>query len=181
MSSRVNLGLLVEHINSLPETFLDGGETHHSLHPNLKFKILHAPTPSTTALPPLNEHFPESFFSFDVSTKELKQMAAQSSLQGNVHAAFTKHISLYAALLKCKTVELPRDVLYVLLPFLHGKKLTPPMLKDIVAEVGKPMGTSAAAITTNIASREITERSKKRAKLEHKPLGTGFSSRCSVQ
>ena len=160
MSSRVNLGLLVDHINSLPETFLDYRQKALPfLDPNLKFKILYCgPTSSTsTALPPINQHFPESFFSFDVSTEELKQMAAQS-LHGKVQSAFMDKVSAYAALLQHKTFEIPKEVLYVLLPFLYGDALTTPMLNDIVAMVGKLMGT----ITTT--SSETTKKGRKRAK-----------------
>ena len=80
-----------------------------------------------------------------MSIQELKQIHSQSqSLHGKVQAAFkntfTNKISAYAALLQRKTFEIPKEVLYVLLPFLYGGTLTTPMLNDIVAEVGKLMG-----------------------------------------
>ena len=158
MSSRVNLGLLVDHINSLPETFIDyHREEVPILDPNLKFKILYrGPTSSTTtALPPINQHFPESFFSFDVSTEELKKIHSQSqsqSLHDKVQSAFTNKLAAYAALLRRKTFDIPEEVLYVLLPFLYGKKLKPPMLNDIVEEVGLLMGTSSSTTTTTASS-----------------------------
>ena len=149
MSSRVNLSLLVDHINGLPETkynrpFLD---------PDLKFKFLYC-GPTTTTLPPLNQHFSESFFSFDVSTKELKQIAAQSSLHRKVQSAFFNNLSAYAALLQRNTFEIPKEVLYVLLPFLHGDALTEPMLNDIVVEVGKLNGMTSVATTSAAMSSE---------------------------
>ena len=156
MSSRVNLSLLVDHINGLPENDPNAWGTAPFLKPNLKFKFLYC-GPTTTALPPINQHFPESFFSFDVSTEELKQMAAQS-LHGKVQSAFMDKVSAYAALLQHKTFEIPKEVLYVLLPFLYGDALTTPMLNDIVAMVGKLMGT----ITTT--SSETTKKERKRAK-----------------
>ena len=145
MSSRVNLGLLVDHINSLPETYSDWQQMEFLfLDPNLKFKILYYCGRATTTLPPLNQHFPESFFSFDVSTKELKQIHSQSQslLRKKVHAAFIDKISMYAALLQCKSTELPKDVLYVLLPFVCGKPtLSERQLADIVAAVGKMLSS----------------------------------------
>ena len=139
MSSRVNLGQLVDHINSLPETFLDlRQEECPFLDPNLKFKILYCgPTSFTAAaLPPIKEHFPESFFSFDVTTEELKQVHSQS-LHGKVQSAFTHKLSGYASLLQRKAFSIPLEVLYALLPFLYGDALTFPMLNDIVAGVGE--------------------------------------------
>ena len=165
MSSRVNIGQLVEHINSLPETYYYlGHHEHPSLHPNLKFKILYSITPpssTTTALPPIKQHFPESFFSFDVSTEELKKIQSQSqSLHGKVQAKFTNKLSAYASLLQRKTFRIPEDVLYVLFPFLHGDALTEPMLNDIVAAVRELMGTT----TTTTSSSETTKKKQKKRK-----------------
>ena len=162
MSSRVNLSLLVDHMNGLPY--------YVNLDPNLKFKILYCgPTSSTTTnLPPIRQHFPESFFSFDKSTKELKQIHSQSqSLHGKVKAAFKSKLSAYAALLQRRTFDIPKEVLYVLLPFLYGKKLTTPVLNDIIAEVGKLMGTATTTTTTattTTSSSETTKKSTKRAR-----------------
>ena len=170
MSSRVNLGLLVEHINSLPETFLTEHEIEYMrkmcpfLDPNLKFKILYSSPTTSTALPPLNQHFPESFFSFDVSTEELRQIGSQESLHDKVQAAFTPKLSAYVALLQRKNFAIPEEVLYVLLPFLHGETLTTPMLNDIVAEVKAQTGTSARATTTTASSTDTATKSRKRAK-----------------
>ena len=136
MSSRVNLSLLVDHMNGLPY--------YVNLDPNLKFKILYYCGPTTTtAPPPLKRHFPESYFSYDVSTEELKQMAAQSSLQGKVQAAFNDKLSAYVALLQRKTFQIPEDVLYVLLPLLCGNALDDTMLADIVVEVGGLMAKTS--------------------------------------
>ena len=172
MSSRVNLGLLVEHINSLPETFLDRHQIEYMstespfLDPNLKFKILYSSPTTSTALPPLNQHFPESFFSFDVSTEELKKIHSQSqSLHDKVQSAFINKLAVYAALLQRKTFDIPEEVLYVLLPFLCGKKLKTPMLNDIVAEVRKLLGTTTTTTATAITTIQATAvKSRKRAK-----------------
>ena len=165
MSSRVNLWLLVDRINSLPKTYRDLARPREEspfLDEDLKFKILSAPT--STAHPPIKQHFPESFFSFDVPTKELKKIGSQESLHDKVQAAFTAKLSAYAALLQRKNFAIPEEVLYVLLPFLHGETLTTPMLNDIVAEVKVQMGTSARATTTTASSSDTATKSRKRAK-----------------
>ena len=139
MSSRANLSLLLDHINNIPSYVV--------LDPNLKFNILYSSPTTSTTLPPLKQHFPESFFTFDVSTEELKKIGG-NFLHGKVHAAFMNKISVYAGLMRRKTFEIPKDVLYVLLPFLYGKKLAAPMLNDIVAEVGELLGRTSEAQTT---------------------------------
>ena len=160
MSSRVNLSLLVDHINALPN--------NDHLDPDLKFKILYSSPTTSTALRPIKQHFPESFFSFDVSTEELKKIAAQpQSLHEKVQAAFTNKLSVYARLLQRRTFYIPKEVLGVLLPFLYGEKLTTPMLNDIIVEVGKLMGTTTAAATATTSITTIQAaavKSRKRAK-----------------
>ena len=162
MSSRVNLSLLVDHINSLPRNANDVDA--FDLDPNLKFKILSAPSSSSTALPPIKQHFPESFFSFDVSTEELKQIGSQQSLHDKVQSAFTNKLAAYATLLQRRTFDIPEDVLCVLLPFLYGKELTTLMLNDIIVEVGKLMGTTTTTTTITTPSSETMKKSRKRAK-----------------
>ena len=129
MSSRVNLSLLVDHINGLPN--------NGHLDRNLKFKVIYSSSltsTTTSTLPTLRQHIHESFFSFDVTTEELKEMVGES-LHGKVQNAFREEVSIYAGLLHREASELPKDVLYVLLPFLYGDTLTKRMLSDIVAEV----------------------------------------------
>lgn len=176
MSSRVNLGLLVDHINSLPETFLDVLQRESPiLDPNLKFKILYSSLTTSTTLPPINQHFPESFFSFDVSTEELKKMHSQSqsqSLQDKVQSAVTDKLSAYACLLQRKTFDIPEEVLYVLLPFLHGDALTTPMLNDIVAEVKAQMGTSTRTTTTTTTTTTTSSSSSETMKKSRKTTRT---------
>ena len=158
MSSRVNLSLFVEHINGLPETMSNGKPF---LDPDLKFKILYSSSNSTAI--PIEQHFPESFFSFDVSTEELKKIHSQSqSLHGKVQSAFTNKLSAYAALLQRKTFDIPKEVLYVLLPFQYGDTLSTPMLNDIVSEVGKIIGkasnTFVAAASNVPTDNKISEK-----------------------
>ena len=118
MSSRVNLSLLVDHINTLSW-----------IRPNLKFKLL------------FNDSVPESFFSHEMSLTEVAGSDA-SSLRFLVDSAFKDHLCtfapLFASLLHCKVVPLPKDVLYVLLPLVYGDfagESRDGMLKDVVEEV----------------------------------------------
>ena len=91
-----------------------------------------------------------------MSTEELKKIAAQpQSLHGIVQFAFTSKISAYAALLQRKRFEIPKEVLYVLVPFLYSETLTTPMLNYIVAEVKELMGTSARTMTSRALLSEI--------------------------
>ena len=129
MSSRVNLSLLVDHINGLPN--------NGHLDRNLKFKVIYSSSftsTTTSTLPTLRQHIHESFFSFDVTTEELKEMVGES-LNGKVQNAFREEVSIYAGLFPREASDFPKDVLYVLLPFLHGDTLTKRMLNDIVVEV----------------------------------------------
>ena len=119
MSSRANLSLLVDHINK-PNTHLDS---------ELKFRFL------------FNENVAESFFSHEMSLTEVLRSNA-SSLRVLVDSAFKDHLCtfapLFASLLHCKVVPLPKDVLYVLLPLVYGEfagESRDGMLKDVVEEV----------------------------------------------
>jgi len=120
MSSRVNLSLLVDRINNRSNYYLD---------PNLKFRFL------------FNNSVPESFFSHEMSLTEVVGSDA-SSLRFLVDSAFKDHLHtfapLFASLLQCKVVELPKDVLFVLLPLIYGEFTElnhDEMLNDVVAEV----------------------------------------------
>jgi len=147
ISSRVKLGQLVDLIvNTDPK----------HLASNLTFKFLHSGAPSR-ARPPISKHVRESFFSFDVSTEKLKRMDRRS-LRGAVDAAFARKISIYAALLQCKSRDLPKEILYPLLPFLY-ENLTELMLKDIVTGVGELFGrTRARAVAATGGSRKRAKR-----------------------
>ena len=177
MSSRVNLSSLVDHINGLTETYLSEGdegfgEELPSIDPELKFKILQS-CAARGAHPPLSSHISECFFSFDVSTEELKKLGRRS-LRSKVDSAFINKLSAYAALLQRKTFDIPEEVLYVLLPFLYGDSLTNPMLNDIVAKVGELMGTTTKRTTATTSttmpttatalSSETRKKSRKTAK-----------------
>ena len=122
MSSRVNLSLLVDHINTLSW-----------IRPNLKFKLL------------FNDSVPESFFSHEMSLTEVKESDGRS-LRFLVDSAFKDHLCtfapLFASLLQCKVVSLPKDVLYVLLPLIYGEFTElnhDAMLNDVVTEVDEEM------------------------------------------
>ena len=141
ISSRVNLSLLLDYINGLPNDDLD---------PNLKFKFIYSGAPSR-ARPPISKHVHESFFSLDVSADELKRIDRRS-LRGKVVEGFSRKISIYAALLRCKSRDLPKDVLYTLLPFLY-ENLTELMLKDIVTGVGELFGKTSKTTTGNISRK----------------------------
>ena len=132
MSSRVNLSLLLDHINGLPN--------NGHLDPNPQFKILYYCGAARKACPPISSHIPESFFSFDVSTEELKKLLGRRSLHGKVVSAFEGKVSAYVDLLK--PTSLPEDVLYFILPYIYGGEdcLTDEMLEQIVATAKKLMG-----------------------------------------
>ena len=139
MSSRVNLGLLVDHINSLPETFRDWRrEECPFLDPNLKFKFLQSA--ARGARPPLSLHVSECFFSFDISTEELKKLGRRS-LRGKVECAFEDKVLGYVDIL-LKPTNLPEDVLYFILPYIYGGEdcLTDKTLEQIVATAKNFLG-----------------------------------------
>ena len=167
MSSRVNLGLLVDHINfMLRETVQERktrGDIPH-LDPNLKFKILYS-SPTTTNLPPLNQHFPESFFSFDVSTEELKKLGRRS-LRSSVDSAFEGKVAAYVDLLK--PTSLPEDVLYFILPFIYGGEdcLTDEMLLQIVSTTKRLLAEASprkVSITSSTSKKGGKGRKRERA------------------
>ena len=136
ISSKADLKTLFHYVNKLPryrskEPFLD---------PNMKFRVLHSL--SSVAVPRMNQHVHESFFSLDFSVDELKSFHNdhEGLLPARVKFEFSKAISsTYAALLRCKRRELPESILYEILPFLGGESLPKAILKEIVAEVGKEM------------------------------------------
>ena len=134
MSSRVNLSLLVEYINSLSNDELD---------PNLKFKILYGG--STCAAPAkINEHVPGSFFSFDVTAKMLSSFPeinvglGRDVLRDEIESKFDAKLPIFADILNLfgSTVELTEPLLYSILPFLWGE-VSSKILKETVTKVGK--------------------------------------------
>ena len=151
MSSKVDLSLLVEHIHNLPDTYNARGKriqtydiyTHRTrpfLDPNLKFKVLYSGPSSAVASPPLTEHIPMSFFSFEASVEDLMSLhtdKGDDALLLKVDAAFASRLCIYASLLRCKTAELPEEILSDLLPFIYGDVLTNAMIGDIVSAVMK--------------------------------------------
>ena len=139
---------LVDHINSLP---LEDTIGRRFLRPDLMFKVLYSFSSSSHSgdaqhkrkhsadepSPPLSSHIHESFFSFDVSAEELKNTAIPT-LRRKVYFGFKTQISIYKALLTCKTEKLchlPLDILYVLLPFICGDALSQAMIEHIHGEV----------------------------------------------
>ena len=144
ISARVNLGLLVDHISSLPDTYIYRGKRITFLDPNLTFKVLYSGGKSSTAaLPPLKEHIPISFFSFEILLKDLTPLwrsnggKCDDALLVKVESAFACRVRIYAALLRCKIAELPEEILHNLLPFIYGDVLTNAMIGDIVSAVKK--------------------------------------------
>ena len=135
ISSKADLKTLFHVIKKLPrypgkEPFLD---------PNMKFRVLHSRSSFVT--PPMNLHIHESFCSVDFTVDELKSFHNdhEGLLPARVKYEFTKTISTYAALLRCKRRELPESILYEILPFLGGESLPRAMLNEIVTEVGREM------------------------------------------
>ena len=135
ISSKVDLKKLVTFIQKLPQKL----SKKQFLDPQMMFKVLHSRSP--VAVPPMNLHIHESFFSVDFTVDELKSFHNdhEGLLPARVKYEFTKTISTYAALLRCKRRELPESILYEILPFLGGESLPRAMLNEIVTEVGRAM------------------------------------------
>ena len=108
-SAWVDLNLLVDYLHDLPKT------KKPFLRPDLKFKMLHCGSSrvSSASLPHLKEHIPKRFFSFDLSPGELKSIRSERgdhALLSLVESAFSRKLSLYVEVLKCKAVVLPAEV-----------------------------------------------------------------------
>ena len=97
------------------------------------------------ACPPISSHISECFFSFDISTEELKKLGRRS-LRSKVDSAFEDKVSAYVDYL-LKPTNLPEDVLYFILPYIYGGEdcLTDKMLEQIVATAKKLLAESCAA------------------------------------
>ena len=129
MSSRVNLRLLVDHINGLPN------DDDVDLDPNLKFKILYGR--STCEAPAkIIEHVPSSFFCLEMSTAHLESLTDIIPLHEKVDRIFKRRLGVFADILQCSTVEVPESLLYHILPFLWGGDVSKGVLNDIVTYVG---------------------------------------------
>ena len=135
ISSRVDLGVLVCHLASNPPPSNDG-------FPDVTFKVLYVgPTSNTAAapLPSLRRHIPEAFFSFPATRSDLISLhsrGGEQALLKEVGVAFVRKVSVYAKLRRCKSAELPKDVLYVMLPFIYGVFPKKSMLREVVRQVG---------------------------------------------
>jgi len=131
MSSRVNLSLLVDHINGLPNDDFD-------LDPNLKFKILYGG--STCAAPKITEHVPSSFFSLEMSTAHLLSINNIIPLHEKVDIIFKRKLGIFADILCAAKVKVHETLLHHILPFLWGGKVSKGVLQEIVASVGVLLG-----------------------------------------
>ena len=133
ISSKVDLKKLVTFIQKLPRTL----NNKPFRDPSMTFRVLHGF--SSFAFLPMNLHIHESFCSVDFTVDELKSFHNdhEGLLPARVKYEFTKTISMYAALLRCKRRELPESILYEILPFLGGESLPRARLNEIVADVGK--------------------------------------------
>ena len=144
VSSRVNVGRLAEHVARLPDKKIDEYESEDEkddfLCPDLTFKVIYSGSAMTC--PRIEDHVHESFFSVCFTADELASLRwGWVTLRQRVDEEFSKKASSLAELLQCKSVELPKDVLYVVLPYLYGESLTKPMLRDIVVGVGKQLSS----------------------------------------
>ena len=145
MSSRVNLSLLVDHINSLPNN-------HYHPDPNLKFRILYGG--STCAAPKIKEHVPSSFFSVEMSTAHLKSLNGVLPLRKKVDSIFKRKLGIFAEILAGAEVDVHETLLYHILPFLWGGKISEGVLKEVVAYVGALLGESKI-VSTNKRVEEL--------------------------
>ena len=134
MSSRVNLGLLVRHVNGTPTTDFD---------PTLTFKVLYSGRASCSAPPPpLSLHVPSSYSSLSVPLGSLGSIPA-SRLHDAAGRAFAEKNSIYAGVLSCKRRDLPSSVLHHILPLVHGRQLKTGDVNRIVEGVNEILRNGA--------------------------------------
>ena len=129
ISSMVNLGPLVEHLDKVPRAYAGISNINIPfLFPNLKFKVVYS-------------NIPKSFFSFGVSKRDIESLCARGgngALSSLVEASFVHTFSLFGpALQSRKNVELPKEILHFCVTFLYGDRLTYKVLEDISATVKK--------------------------------------------
>ena len=168
MSSRANVQLLVDHIEQQPKHFsldleqeylfdydipgyasdIDQDDVYLFFDSSLKYSVQYGGDPRRAAPPKISEHVPESFFSFEMSTDDLKAFSRVSNFLGNgappalleaeIEKKFVAKISIFAGILDLfGDVELTEPLLYNILPFLWGDKVSSEILKETVVKVGK--------------------------------------------
>merc|ERR1711981_97418 len=105
------------------------------LNPEMTFKVLHSE--SSSATPPIDEHVSLSFFRVGFTHKQLVRFHRKSpfALKEKTEAVFMKKITPYAELLRCKSVQLPAEILFEIFPYLYGSKVWG--IGHIVSAVGK--------------------------------------------
>ena len=135
VSSRVDLPRLVDLITFLLP--LRDAHARSYVEKDVTFRVLYSDGPSASSPPPgIASHVHESFFSVPLSLPSLLAHPS-TSLHDMARNKFLSSMSLYASLLHCGPVDLPKEILYAVLPYAHGETLTKSMLKDIVNGVGK--------------------------------------------
>ena len=140
-SSRMNLELLVDHINSLPKWCRFRGETVAFLDPDLTIKILHGGS-KKAAPTKIREHVPESVFCFEITAIHLvyvqKIFGDFKAIRAKFESKFGAMLSAFADILsRFSNAELPDALLYDILPFLWGDKVSKLILKDAIAQVAE--------------------------------------------
>ena len=181
MSSRVNLELLTSYICGLPASYyfdsLNEVRRYDDvvalipdmpfLNPNLKFKILYGG--NTCAVPAkIEEHVPESFFSLDISLAHLMSLRDIVPLHEKVHTIFKRKLVIFSEILQCSKVKVHETLLYRILPFLWGGKISEGVLKGVVAEIGRLL-SEPKIVSTNKKVREL-EDDNRRMKEDHKKM-----------
>ena len=135
ISSRVDLRKLASYIGKLPKTF----KKEPFLDPNLKFKFLYSGSASSS--PSINSHVHESYFSLDLTVGEVlsyNREGGSLALRKRVDDEFCKAARELSLLLSSNSAcGLPPEVLYVVLPFVHGGKITEEMIGEVVNAIGK--------------------------------------------
>ena len=134
MSSRVNLTLLVNHINGLPEAM----HGQQFLDSELKFKIVYGGLNCSAAK--IIEHVPSSFFSLEMSTAHLLSINNIIPLHEKVDVIFKRKLGIFADILCAAKVKVHETLLHHILPFLWGGKVSKGVLQEIVASVGVLLG-----------------------------------------
>ena len=177
MSSRVNLSLLVDHINGIPNDELD---------PNLKFKILYS---SSHGVAPIHDSF-FTFETYPMQFKQLYKVGGRDALQDIAALFFTRKLALYADILRSTSVEVPVALLYNILPFLYGNaegkesKQKIESMKEIVRGVGKLLARADeyamlknAVRENNAMKAEIDELKRTITELSEQSTGGGRKKR----
>ena len=82
-------------------------------------------------------------------------------MREKVHSDFKAKLGIFADILKkeCAKVEVPEVILYTILPFLWGDKISEGVLNDVVTYVGSLLDSDLVAPTTKKAKKGKSERS----------------------